>query len=219
LAAADDDDGKSAALETSARALADTQRELVRSRRSPTRLAEPSPVTLALEHAQRHLAATHAGNATLPKAAEWFLDNYYLIRRVARQVDDELPRGFVRHLPELASGSSRGRLRIEALAEAVVSTSRLELDASTVRRFVDAYQEVSPLTIAELWALPTMLRESVLSQLVQFLDRLHVPIGDEHASRRDSELQGRRDEALSLDPGVGVELATRALRLLVTMDW
>ena len=43
-------------------------------------------------------------DATLPKAAEWFLDNYYLIRRVARQVDEDLPRGL---LPAPAAARDR----------------------------------------------------------------------------------------------------------------
>ncbi|HSD88218.1 MAG TPA: hypothetical protein VLB44_11910, partial [Kofleriaceae bacterium] len=198
-------------LEAEARALAETQLELERVTRRLGRALQPSAITIALEHARTHLAATHAGDATLPKAAEWFLDNYYLIRRVARQVDEELPRGFVRRLPQLASGSSEGRLRIEVLAEELVRRSHIDLDVSTVRRFIDAYQEVSPLTIAELWALPTMLRASVLSHLLRFLDRLVIPI-------REGVSEPRVD-VLALDPGTGVERSTRALRLLDTTDW
>jgi cyclic beta-1,2-glucan glucanotransferase len=195
---------KTAALEAEARSLAETQRELQRVTRRLARARKASAVTLALEHVRTRLAAKHGGDAALPKAAEWFLDNYYLIRRVARQVDEELPRGFVRRLPQLAAGPARGRLRIEVLAEALVHTSRIDLDASAVRHFIDAYQQVSPLTIAELWALPTLLRASVLSHLLEFVDRLLAPDGEHE---------------LELDPGTGVERATRALRLLDTIDW
>jgi cyclic beta-1,2-glucan synthetase len=208
-----DNAGKPQGLEADARALAETQRDLERTTRGVARSPAPSPVTLALERAQKHLAATHTGDTALPKAAEWFLDNYYLIRRVARQVDEELPRGFVRHLPQLTSGPSKRRPRIEALAGALVSGSRIELDVGAVRRFLDAYQEVSPLTIAELWALPTKLRASVLLHLLAFLDRLHVPI---HGMDR---LDGGRVEPVALDPGAGVERCTRALRLLDAIDW
>ena len=199
---------KTDAFEADARALAETQRELERATRGLDRSSRPSRVTRALEQARLQLAATHAGDITLPKAAEWYLDNYYLIRRVARQVDEEMPRDFVRHLPQLASGPSRGRLRIEVLAEDLVRKSRIELDVGAVRRFIDAYQDVSPLTIAELWALPTMLRASVLAHLLEFLDRLlRGGVGD------------RGSDPLVLDPGSGVERSTRALRLLDTIDW
>ena len=154
-----------------------------------------------LEQAQKQFLVAPSDDARLQKAAEWFLDNYYLIRRVARQVDEELPRGFVRHLPELASGPAKGRPRIYALARAVVLGRSLDFDVTELRGFVERYQEVSPLTIAELWALPTMLRVSVLRALLRFLQDLHVVDADDRPS-----------EPLSLDAGAGVERAVRALR-------
>ena len=169
------DAGRPPGLDADARALAETQRDLERTTTAVARSPVPSPVARALERAQKRLAATHTGDAALPKAAEWFLDNYYLIRRVARQVDEELPQGFVRHLPRLASGPSKGVARIEVLARGAGRAERIELDVGALRRFVDAYQEVSPLTIAELWALPTMLRASVLRHLLGFLERLARP--------------------------------------------
>ena len=131
-----------------------------------------------------------------------------MIRRVARQVDEDLPRGFVRHLPELASGPAKGLPRIYALARALVLGRSLDFDVTALRRFVERYQEVSPLTIAELWALPTMLRVSVLRGLLRFLQDLQVVDADD-----------RPIEPLSLDPGAGVERAVRALRLLSDIRW
>jgi cyclic beta-1,2-glucan synthetase len=195
-------------VEADAWALAETQRNLRRAKRVVTRFLEPSAIARALERAETHLLASHTDDAMLQKAAEWFLDNYYLIRRVARQVEQELPRGFVRRLPELAAGPARGPPRIYELARALVVRRNLELDVTTLRRFVAAYQEVSPLTIAELWALPTMLRVSVLRGLLQFLHDLHVVDAPEGPVER-----------FELDPGAGVERAVRALRLFAEIDW
>jgi cyclic beta-1,2-glucan synthetase len=191
-----------------ARALAETQRDVRRAKRAVARFLEPSAIAQALEQAQKRFLVAPSDDARLQKAAEWFLDNYYLIRRVARQVDEELPRGFVRHLPELASGPAEGRPRIYALARALVLGRSLDFDVTALRRFVERYQEVSPLTIAELWALPTMLRVSVLRGLLRFLRDLHVVDADDRPS-----------EPLSLDPGAGVERAVRALRLLSDIRW
>ena len=41
-----------------------------------------------------------------------------------------------------------------------------------VERFVEAYQEVLPLTMGELWALPTMLRLGILERLLAAVARL-----------------------------------------------
>ncbi len=197
-----------AEAETEAHALAETQRDLRRAKRAVTRFLEPSTIAHTLERAQKRFVASRSDDAMQEKAAEWFLDNYYLIRRVARQVDQELPRGFVRHLPELASGPARGLPRIYALARALVVRRSIEFDAAALRRFVESYQEISPLTIAELWALPTMLRVSVLRGLLQFLRALRV-VDVDHGLV----------EPFTLDPGAGVERAVRALRLLADIDW
>jgi cyclic beta-1,2-glucan synthetase len=204
------------ALATRARALAARQRDLERCTSSRSYFVELARLPRALEYAQRHLASMPTDDATLPRAAEWFLDNYYLLRRVARQVEEELPRGFIHHLPQLATGSATGCSRIDVFARDLVVATSVDLDAATLRCFVDAYQEVEPLTIAELWALPTMLRTTVLRHLVRFLDELHIPIrGD--GDRREQLVSA--DDQIALDPGVGIERSIRALRVLDVIDW
>ena len=216
---------KSIGLVADAQALAEGQRELQRVTRSTAGLFQASVAARALAHAQKYLASTPPADATLSKAADWFLDNYYLVRRVARQIEEDLPSGFVRHLPELASGPEKGRLRIDGLARAFILRAGLELDAAVLRDFVDAYQEVTPLTIAELWALPTMLRASAVRHLLGFLDDLHVPVRAEGDLDRLASpgLAAAADEgrvaSLALDPKTGVERCVRALRLLDAIDW
>ena len=104
---------ETAALDADARALAETQRDLdARAAMALTRFLEPSPIARALERA-RSASSPRATptTPTLQKAAEWFLDNYYLIRRVARQVDEELPRGFVRRPPASSRRAPRRACR------------------------------------------------------------------------------------------------------------
>ena len=214
--------GEEIALAPRARALAARQRDLQRCTSSRSCLGERGGLARALEDAQRYLGSMPSDDATLPRAAEWFLDNYYLLRRVARQVEDDLPRGFVLHLPQLATGPDRGRCRIDVLARELVQATSIELDATALRGFVDAYQEVEPLATAELWALPAVLRIWVLRHLVGFLDELHIPVGPVRPVRGAAD---RRDPPVSpevripLDPGVGVERSIRALRVLDVIDW
>ena len=219
-AATRDDSAKITALEAEARALAGTQLDLQRAESSVTHFLDlsQSPVARALERARKYLASTHFDDPSRQKAAEWFLDNYYLIRRVARQVTQDLPPSFFRRLPQLASGPARGVPRIDALARALVVRSSIEIDVTALQAFVHAYQEVSPLTIAEVWALPTMLRDSVLHGLLLFLEELGVPVHgllDGAPSHRVPPDAG----PLGLGPAVGVERSIRGLRLLAEIDW
>jgi cyclic beta-1,2-glucan synthetase len=214
------DSTKGTALEVEARELAEGQRHQRRAEPGIANLIDlsPSRIGRALERARRFFSSSHFEEVKLEKAAEWFLDNYYLIRRVARQAAQELPPGFLRRLPELASGPAKGVSRVDALARALVARSSIELDLGALQAYVNAYEDVSPLTIAELWALPTMLRLSVLHGLLHFLEELDVPIHGrlERAPARRVPLDV---ESSGLDPGAGVERSIRALRLFAEIDW
>ena len=208
------------ALDTQARAVAMDQRDLRRAnwRTSNPLDRSPSRVVRCLERARRHFASGQAEDASQGKAAEWFLDNFYLIRRVARQVAEDLPAGFQRRLPELAAGSAKGIARIDALARALVTRTKGEFDVSALHGFLGAYQEVSALTIAELWALPTMLRLSVLHALLCFLEELGVPVHG-RLERGPSRRKPPDADPSAVAPVLGVERSIRCLRLLAEIDW
>ncbi len=106
------------------------------------------------------------------KAAEWLLDNDHHIERTLRQVAADLPQAFYRRLPALGGADEAGLPRAFALAHGLLRASYLQLSLAAAVRFIQAYQEHAPLTIAELWALPTMLRLTCLETLVAAFARL-----------------------------------------------
>jgi nucleotide-binding universal stress UspA family protein len=106
-------------------------------------------------------APTEAG-----KAAEWLLDNDYQIDRAIRQIRQDLPRPFYARLPALDDGSGSALPRVFALAHDLLRVTRLQISLSGATRFVRAYQQRQTLTIAELWAFPTMLRIACLEIIV-----------------------------------------------------
>ena len=108
-----------------------------------------------------------SGQQTLSRAAEWMLDNFYLAQQSLRQIREDMPKGFYRQLPKLAAGPLAGYPRIYDVAQLLVAGSGAQLDLEQVQRFVWLYQDTRPLTTGELWALPVMLRLSVLAALAQ----------------------------------------------------
>src|SRR5574337_1677243 len=54
----------------------------------------------------REMSATEP----LSYAAEWMLDNYYLVQQSLRQIRDDMPPGFYRQLPTLAADRKSTRL-------------------------------------------------------------------------------------------------------------
>jgi cyclic beta-1,2-glucan glucanotransferase len=106
------------------------------------------------------------------KAAEWLLDNDYQVLRSARQIRQDLPRAFYARLPPLAGPEHEALPRVFCLAHGLLRACRLQVSLAAAVRFVQAYQEEAPLTIAELWAFPTMLRLACLELLVAGFARL-----------------------------------------------
>ncbi len=71
-----------------------------------------------------------------------------------------------------------GRLRIYTLSAQIIQTENALLDLGHVQRFVEVYQEVLPLTMGELWALPTMLHLGILECLLSAVSRLTQITGE-----------------------------------------
>jgi cyclic beta-1,2-glucan synthetase len=124
--------------------------------------------------ARAHCRITEAAgrNETLTSDAEWLLDNFYIVKEVLREVRHDLPRGYYRELPKLATGPLSGYPRSYALALALIAHTDSSLDENHITRIVQAYQSVTPLTIGELWAIPTMLRLGLLENLRRLADQI-----------------------------------------------
>ena len=98
-------------------------------------------------------------------AADWILDNEYILEKNARDVLLNLPRRFYQQLPTLASDPYQGLPCIYALAMNLVSHTELRLDQENILGFIEAYQTVRTLTISELWAIPQMLRIALIESI------------------------------------------------------
>ena len=110
------------------------------------------------------LAGIHKQRAVTP-AAEWLVDNYYIVDEHIRAVRRDLPAGFYKQLPKLSNGPLRGYPRVYGLAWAIVAHSDNRFELDTLYRFCRAYQRIQPLTIGELWAVAITLRVVLIENL------------------------------------------------------
>ncbi len=120
----------------------------------------------------RSLAAViHDERATMP-AAEWLVDNFYIVEDVLNEVRTDLPPGFYRQLPTLVEGPLRDAPRALGLAWAYVEHTDSRFESTSLRRFVGAFQRVEPLLISELWAVPIALRLTLLENLRRLAEEI-----------------------------------------------
>ena len=138
------------------------------------------------ENAERILAVYNDTNAaqvrgeTITPAAQWLLDNNYLVEESIVQVRRDLPKRFYHELPtvKLPSGASVPRTLL--IAWAYIAHTDSSVSPDTFRALVEGYQSVEPLKIGEVWALPSFLR----FVLMENLRRLAVRVDRARLMRR-----------------------------------
>ncbi|MBW6491711.1 MAG: hypothetical protein K0B15_11025 [Lentimicrobium sp.] len=105
------------------------------------------------------------GKTIVTPAAEWLLDNFYLIEEQIVIARRHLPKGYSEDLPYLANGISAGMPRVYDIVLEIISHSDGRVDIKSLTSFIDAYQKYTVLTLGELWAIPIMLRLAVIENL------------------------------------------------------
>ena len=133
--------------------------------RGPSFLRRLREIERALEWANASLTMSADVHHAFTLSAEWLLDNAYLIREQMTDLRRSLPQRKYGELPLIATGPRAGLPRVDRLASEMVAESGGALEPETIRKFLVAFQTVTPLDIAELWALPLMLRLQLLESL------------------------------------------------------
>jgi cyclic beta-1,2-glucan synthetase len=145
--------------------------------------------------------------------AEWLLDNFHIVQRNLRQIAEDMPATFYHQLPRLTTGSFANYPRVYAIAHTILAADDGRIDVENVTHFVQTYQEVTPLRMGELWALPVMLRLTIIEVLVHLVAQALETAAPQTAVV-PSFITANTDSAVKL-PGVCIT----SLRELDAQDW
>ncbi|MCM0650836.1 cyclic beta 1-2 glucan synthetase [Clostridium swellfunianum] len=105
-------------------------------------------------------------------AAEWMLDNLYLIEREYKDIKYNMPNSYYRGLPVIKKGILKGYPRAYHLAVELVSHTDGRVDETTIETFLNAYQKNTMLTMGELWAMPIMIRIALIQNISKIAERI-----------------------------------------------
>lgn len=204
---------------TGARGLDQLARELARTHALGRRRARHLALRRHVDALARRLKILLAGlneeePATRTVSAEWLLDNYHILSEALSLVRHDLGRGFLRELPVLEGDSPAFATRISTLAAVLVAEGAGRVDPDRARRFLDAYQSVSSLSTAELWAFPAVVRLALIQDLVESGEAL-IAKAREQAEKPHTATGGQVRVALDdrIAGGIG------SLRLAAALDW
>jgi len=159
-------------LETHAESLAIAQQITVKSTKSRKLLPRVKENGRILTAGYRAIAQAVREERAITPAAEWLVDNFYIVEEQIREIMDDLPPGFYRRLPKLSEGPLEGYPRVYGIAWAYVAHTDSRVDREWLKRFVLAYQRVGPLYIGEIWALAISLRIVLVENLRRITDSI-----------------------------------------------
>jgi cyclic beta-1,2-glucan synthetase len=159
-------------------------------------------------------AAIKDGYQATP-AAEWLLDNFYLIEEQIRTAKRHLPRNYSKELPRLQRSGAIGHPRVYDIALEAISHGDGRVDPESLSRFVAAYQQVAPLKLGELWAIPIMLRIALIENLRRVAARLAVTRSNRNVA---NDWADQMTEAVESEPGNLILLVADMARSDPPMD-
>jgi cyclic beta-1,2-glucan synthetase len=127
----------------------------------------------------RTTAADVEAGETITPAAEWLLDNHYIVEEAIQEVRRDFPKRFYRELPTIDMNGTRIP-RTLALAWLYVAHTHSTISQESLTALVDGFQEHETLRIGELWALPSLVRYV----LVENLRRISIRVERSRRMRR-----------------------------------
>ncbi|BCH23976.1 GH36-type glycosyl hydrolase domain-containing protein [Mesorhizobium sp. L-8-3] len=143
----------------------------------PTRVRDNSGKILEVYRAMND---AQARGETVTPAAQWLLDNFYVVEETVFQIKRDVPRRFYRQLPTVTLPNGVTAPRALAIAWLYVAHCDSAVSAQSFEAIVQGFQSVEPLRIGELWALPSLLR----FVLIENLRRLALRVGRSREMRR-----------------------------------
>src|SRR5207253_3151267 len=156
--------------------------------------------------AYQALAESIRSEHVISPAAEWLVDNFHIVEEQVREIREDLPKSYYHELPKLANGPFKNYPRIYAFSIELIAHTDSHLDTDTLRRFINAYQKVSSLSIGELWAVPISLRLA----LVENLRRLTTRITSSRAERNEADRLADKILEMAREPQELVSLLPRS---------
>jgi hypothetical protein len=164
-------------------------------RRSAARIGRSDPLMgrllnseNALKYVQKMLADTSRAGQSVSMAADWLLDNVYLLQGHIDDFRRNLPRRYASELPILVEGPLTGLPRIYGLATELIGTTDTLLDRQRILDYFQAYQAHTPLTMGEIWSLPLMLR----LRMIECIRRLAIQVERREREREQADFWANR---------------------------
>lgn len=118
-----------------------------------------------IREAYRELNVEVNKKQSLPAAAEWLLDNFYVLEEQVSSLRRDLTQKSYFQLPVLKKGPYEGVTRIFALTMELVGHTHGRIEEDTLLKYLEAYQTHNILFEREIYAIPAMLKLALIENI------------------------------------------------------
>jgi cyclic beta-1,2-glucan synthetase len=125
-----------------------------------------------LNEAYKTLSRLAKKDQEISPAAEWLIDNFYIIQEQIVQVEYDFPKEFQRSIPSISEGEFKGMPRIYELVLNLINHTDNLVNVDVLAEYVQSYQEVRTLKQGEIWAIPIMVRLILIQNLASKAKRI-----------------------------------------------
>ena len=121
-----------------------------------------------VENLRKFIRSLQDGNVSCSQPAEeWLLDHAEFLEEQVLLVRHQLSNAFLGGLPDLRK---TGQKRVLSICTEYLENVDGNLDEDSFVAYINFYQEVSVLTIAETWAIPLILRIALIRRLAEVME-------------------------------------------------
>ena len=120
----------------------------------------------------RELSDEVSKKRSVPPAAEWLLDNFYIVEEQVKSIRQDFKRDDYLRLPVLKCGPMKSLARIHVIATELVAHTDGQIDERIITDFLKAYQSNSILLDRELWAMPVMIRLALIDNIRNICEKI-----------------------------------------------
>ena len=127
---------------------------------------------LEITSVYKSLNADSKNSSAFSPAAEWLLDNFYIVEEQVKIIRRDLINHKKNSLGMLKTGYLKGFPRVYAVALELVAHLDGKLEDNTMGIFLKAYQSQNALTMSELWILPLMLETALIENIRMICEKI-----------------------------------------------
>ncbi|WP_340103706.1 GH36-type glycosyl hydrolase domain-containing protein [Rhodohalobacter sp. 8-1] len=162
-----------------------------------------------LEESYRELSKLAKSNKEISPAAEWLIDNFYIIQEQIVQVGVDFPKEYQKSLPLFKNGEFRGLPKVYELVLNLLNHTDNVVDLDVFAEYIKKYQEKRTLMMGELWAIPIMVRLILIEKLSQKASGI---LARKRVRDEVNNLLKELDEESQEEPGVFSSVVSKWLK-------